>query len=54
MSNRVKLGFDNFPRLSKIIKQNTIDLFQKFTAENKAGQKALLSEESDAYMNALF
>lgn len=54
VSNRAKLGFDNFQRLSKIIKPTSIDLFQKFAAENKAGQKELLSEESDAYMNALF
>lgn len=54
VSNRAKLGFDNFQRLSKIIKANTIELFQKFAGENKTGQKNMLVEESDAIMNALF
>ena len=54
VSNRAKLGFDNFQRHEKILKPRTIDLFLKFSGENKQGQASLLVEESDVYLEAFF
>lgn len=54
VSNRAKLGFDNFQRHEKILKPRTIELFLKFTDRNREGQHALLVDESDLYMDAIF
>lgn len=54
VSNRAKLGFDNFQRHEKILKPRTIELFLKFSDKNKDGQHALLVDESDLYMDAIF
>lgn len=45
VSNRAKLGFDNFQRNEKILKPRTSELFLKFSGENKAGQQALLADD---------
>ena len=54
VSNRAKLGFDNFQRHEKILKPRTIDLFIEFINKNKEGQRELLREDSEAYLDALF
>lgn len=54
VSNRAKLGFDNFQRHDKILKPRTADLFVEFNNRNKEGQKELLREESEGHMEALF
>ena len=35
VSNRASLGFDNFQRHEKILKPRTIELFLRFSQENK-------------------
>ena len=54
VSNRARLGFDNFQRHEKILKPRTVELFLRFTGEKKQGQQALLEAESDEYMDAFF
>ena len=54
VSNRASLGFDNFQRHEKILKPRTSELFVKFSQENKEGQKNMLHDEGDAYMDAFF
>lgn len=54
VSNRARLGFDNFQRHEKILKPRTIELFLKFVDGNRDGQHQLLQDESDIYIDALF
>jgi hypothetical protein len=46
VSNRAKLGFDNFQRHEKILKPRTIELFLNFANQNKEEQKECLKEDS--------
>lgn len=54
VSNRVKLGFNHFDKNEKTLKPRTIELFIKFNEHAKSSQNALLREDPDSFMEALF
>jgi len=49
------LGFDQFGSSSKdsALKAKTIDNFKLFNKKNKTGQRELLQEDPEAYVDAL-
>lgn len=55
ISYRAKLGFNQFNTSSKesALKAKTVEHFVRFSEQNKAGQKELLEEDPEAYLEAL-
>jgi hypothetical protein len=56
VSNRARLGFDNFQRNEKVLAPRTIQLFMEFADKNREGQQQMLylPEGEDDTMNMLF
>ena len=55
IAQRAKLGFDQFGTSGKdsALKAKTIDNFKNFNRRSKEGQKELLEEDPEAYVDAL-
>jgi len=54
LTNRFKLGFSQFDKNEKSLKPKTIEHFIKFNEHSKSSQAALIREDPETYMEALF